>query len=196
MKKLAIISAIVLGGIFYNTANAQVRLNVGFRFGVPHMYAPPRVAVEASAPAVCNEEVNYGGDDDYYYLPDVNAYYSIPEQCYYYNDGGEWVSAAYLPGYRDFDWRNARRFEVRAARPYLNDNFYRTRFGGEANRGYVNSYRAEGEWNNRNYANNYRVEDRSRERFDNRYHDMDNHRGFNQGNYGGRERFDHDGYRH
>lgn len=197
MKRLAIISAIVLSGMFYNTASAQVRLHLGIRFGVPHVYVPPRVAVVASTPAVYNEDVNYAdNDDDYYYLPDVGAYYSVPEQCYYYNNGDAWVSAAYLPGYHNFDWRNARRFEVHASRPYMNDNFYRTKFGGAADRGYVNTYRGNDGWNGRSYADNYRVEGRMHEDYNNRSQGMENHRGFNQGNYGGRERFGHDNYRH
>lgn len=193
MKRLAIISAIVLSGIFYNTASAQVRLHLGIHFGVPHVYVPPRVAVVASTP-VYNDAVNYADDDDYYYLPDVGAYYSVPEQCYYYNNGEAWVSAAYLPGYRDFDWRSARRFEVRADRPYMHDDFYRARFGGVVNRGYVNSYRTDGGWNGRNYADNNRAEGRMREGFNNRPQQIESHRGY-QGNYGGRESFDHGGYR-
>jgi len=117
MKKLTILSAIAMSGLIYSTANAQMSIRVGLHFGTP-------VAVR-TAP-IYNEPA-----DDYYYLPDVDAYYSVSEQCYYYFDGDNWVSAAFLPGeYRDYDWRTARRFEVKASRPYMHDEIYRSRYNG------------------------------------------------------------------
>lgn len=152
MKKIALIFAIALGGILYNTADAQIRFHVGIRFGARPVYVPSRVVVAQPSPVAYTEPADYDGDDDFYYLPDADAYYSIPERCYYYNDGGAWVSSAYLPdAYRNFDWRNARRFEVRAPRPYLHNDYYRAKFNGRDfnehwnersydHRGYVNSY--------------------------------------------------------
>lgn len=124
MKKLTILSAIAMSGLIYSTANAQMSIRVGLHFGTP-------VAVR-TAP-VYNEPVgvSYDGDDDYYYLPDVDAYYSVSEQCYYYFDGDSWISAAFLPGeYRDYDWRTARRYEVKAPRPYMHDEIYRSKYNG------------------------------------------------------------------
>jgi hypothetical protein len=129
MKKLLILSAIAISGLVYKTADAQVGVRVGLNFGAP-VYPRHRVVVEEpvySEPA----PVVYNNYDDYYYLPDVNAYYNVNRQCYYYNDGNRWVAAAYLPGaYRDYDWRNERRFEVRASRPYMRNDFYRARYNG------------------------------------------------------------------
>ncbi len=124
MKKLIILSAIAISGLIYNTANAQIRIHVGFGFATqPVVYAPaPVVEHVYEQPAYYN---------DYYYLPDVDAYYSVNEQCYYYYDGDNWISAAYLPGeYRDYDWRSVRRYEVRAPHPYLHDDIYRSRYNG------------------------------------------------------------------
>jgi hypothetical protein len=130
MKKLFILSAIALSGLIYNTANAQLRIHLSLGFA-------PRVAVVDAppppAPAVCddNATADYDPADDYYYLPDVNAYYNVNDQCYYYNDGDEWVSAAYLPGdYYGYDWRAARHYEVRAPRPFMHNDFYMNRFHG------------------------------------------------------------------
>ncbi len=145
MKKIVLISAIVFSGLYYNTANAQIRVHLGLNFSPRPVYVPERVVVQQ--PVEYTEPANYDGDEDYYYLPDVDAYYSVTEQCYYYNDGDQWVSAAYLPGaYRDYDWRASRRFEVRAPRPFMHNDYYRTRFGGTA---------FNGRWdrdNNREYA--------------------------------------------
>lgn len=123
MKKLTILSAIAMSGLIYSTANAQMSIRVGLHFGTP---VAVRTAPVYNEPA----SVNYDADD-YYYLPDVGAYYSVNEECYYYFDGDSWISAAYLPGeYRDYDWRTARRFEVRAPRPYMHDEIYRSKYNG------------------------------------------------------------------
>jgi len=141
MKKLIILSAIALSSLIYNTADAQIGIRVGFHFGPRRVYAAPAVVEQAPVYA--------DNDDDYYYLPDVDAYYSVNEQCYYYFDGDNWISAAYLPGeYRDYDWRSARRFEVREARPYLRDDVYRSRYHGN-----IGNWARNYNYNRSGYAN-------------------------------------------
>jgi len=200
MKRIALISAIAISGLLFNNkADAQVRIHLGLNFAPrPVVYtAPARVVVDQSAD-YC-EPTNYDGDEDYYYLPEVDAYYSVPEQCYYYNDGGQWVTAEYLPGaYRDYDWRSARRYEVRAPRPFMHASYYRTRYSGVAfnghwdrgyDRGYVNSYRGDRDhfngndrrYDNHNWGGDNRRFDRGRDQhFDNRFqqnHNFDRGRG-------------------
>ncbi len=166
MKKLAIISAIALSGLLYNTASAQIRIHLGLHFNPRPIYVPARVVVQ-DQPVAYTEPANYDGDEDYYYLPDVDSYYSVTDQCYYYNDGSNWVSAAYLPGaYRDFDWRNARRFEVRAPRPFMHNDYYRARYNGVAfnghwDRGYNPGYVTASHFNHDQFRNDDH-------RFDNR----------------------------
>ncbi|MDP9047096.1 MAG: hypothetical protein M3N14_03105, partial [Bacteroidota bacterium] len=163
MKKLTILSAIALSGLLCKTADAQIGIHLGFHFGTP-VYTHQRVVVQEPVYSEPAAEV-YNSGDDYYYLPDVDAYYSVNEECYYYNDGENWISAAYLPGaYRDYDWRSERRYEVRSPRPYMHDDIYRSRYNGRAvaefrnhNGGYVNAERN----NNYGYRNN-------EQRFDNR----------------------------
>lgn len=136
MKKIYLLSAMVLAGLFANKAQAQISVHIGFNVPVRPVYAPqPQV--------IYNDD--FDDSDDYYYLPEVEAYYSVPLQCYFYNDGNRWVRAQYLPGaYRNYDWRSARRFEIRGRRPYMNHDAYRGRWGGNPNRG---------DWNRRD--NNY-----------------------------------------
>jgi len=123
MKKIALISAIALSGLFCSNANAQI-LQIGLNLGghrpvIEALLATPHVAI------------NYSNADEYYYLPDIDAYYCIPEKVYYYNNGVNWVQAARLPGiYSDYDWRNARHYEVHARRPFLNADVYRERYNG------------------------------------------------------------------
>jgi len=157
MKKLLLISAIAMSGIFYNTASAQIRVHFGIQL------TPRPVYVSAPAPVVYSQPAAYEDNDDYYYLPDVDAYYNVGEQCYYYNNGGSWVSAAYLPGaYRNYDWRAARRYEIRASRPYMRADFYRSRYNGAA---------FAGRWNDRNNDRHYVTAYHEDHRFDNRGYD-------------------------
>lgn len=174
MKKLIILSTILMSGLGFNAAHAQVgiRVNVNLGGGPVYVPAPPPPPRQV----IINEPVY----DDYYYLPEVEAYYSVGERCYYYNDGGRWISAAYLPGYyRDHDWRSFRKFEVRTNRPYLRHDVYRGRFGGYVNRGdfYARAYPNRGYDYNRGRQQN---DNRGWDRRDNR-NDYD--RGRDQGGY-------------
>ena len=165
MRKLILLSAIAAGSLLSTTANAQIGVSIGVNFGS----RAPIVHVPVATPPIAYDAYY----NDYYYLPDVGAYYSVSERAYYYNNGGRWMSAAYLPGYRNYDWRTARRFEVHANRPYLNHNYYSSRYG--AGRG--------------NYTNN-RNDNRGNDRFNNRDNDRfdrnDNRgrgqQGFDRGN--------------
>ncbi|WP_259069669.1 hypothetical protein HDF24_16160 [Mucilaginibacter sp. X4EP1] len=198
MKKLIILSAITMSGLFYNTANAQIRVHLGFGFGprrVIYTTAPVVVeqapVYEQSAPVYNeNAQVYDNNNDDYYYLPDVGAYYDVTAQCYYYNDGANWVSAAYLPGeYRSYDWRNARRFEVRASRPYLHDDFYRSRFNGRETNAFANNNynrNRDEHFDNRNQGYNEHFDNHRQEAF-NRPVYQNNAREW--GNRGGNEHF-------
>jgi hypothetical protein len=146
MKKITIISAIALSGLFYSNANAQL-LQIGLHLGGGR----PVIQAALVTPSVA---VSYSNADQYYYMPEIDAYYSPYEKVYYYNDGGRWVSNAYLPGeYRNYDWRTARRYEVRAHRPYLNADVYREKYRGNAR-----------DWNRRDD----RFDNRRDDRFDNR----------------------------
>lgn len=177
MKKIALISAIALSSLLFNSAKAQIRVHLGIHFASRPVYVPERVVVAQPAPDEYSEPSNYDGDEDYYYLPEVDAYYSIPEQCYYYNDGGSWVSAAYLPGaYRNYDWRVARRFEVHAHRPFMHNDYYRTRYNGVAFNGRWDRSYSRGYAGNNHYNHvQYRRDDR---RFDNRNQHMNQSRNF------------------
>jgi hypothetical protein len=115
MKKLILVSAIAMSGLMYQTANAQIGIHLNVNLGLRPVVVAPVPVVQAG----------------YYYLPDVEAYYSVSEHCYYYQDGGSWISAAYLPGsYHNYDWQHARHFAVNEARPYLHNDVYRARYGG------------------------------------------------------------------
>jgi len=159
MKKLMILSAIAVSGLVAQSANAQIGFHISLHLGTP-VYAAP-------APVY--------NDDDYYYLPDVEAYYSVRQNCYYYNDGYNWVSAAYLPGaYRNYDWHYARRIEVKEARPYMRNEVYRARYGGVEHRN----------WNYRDEHDNRMYADRDHDHYRGHDGDHDQNRGYADHNNG------------
>jgi len=197
MKKLIILSAIAASGLFYaKTADAQISIHVGLNIPVRHVYVPaPQPVVVQETPAYDDDNVPASYDDDYYYLPEVEAYYSVPRHCYYYNDGSSWVTAAYLPGaYRNYNWRSAVRYEVRSPRPYMHHDFYRSRWGGYAggranwghrfdnryNGGYAYSSRDNRGWDRVNYGRGNWGGNQN----DNRGWNRGNH---DRGNWGGRD---------
>lgn len=161
----------MLGGLGIKNADAQFGIRIHLNLGTRPVYAPAPQPVDVDDQPVYN-------DDDYYYLPDVEAYYSVSGNCYYYQDGDRWISAAYLPGrYHDYDWRNARRYEIHASRPFMHHDVYRGRFGGYTNRNdyYARAYPNRGGFNN----------DRGRD------HDQYDNRGsWNNQNRGGYNRGD------
>ena len=175
MKKLMLMLAIALVSLMFTSAKAQVHVGIGLHFGGYPVYAPAPVVVR-QVPVYdeddrCYRRDNEDEDDDddhhhchhnysynyypsndysyndYYYLPDAEAYYNVGRHCYYYNNGGAWVSATYLPGvYHNYSWRTARRYQIHAYRPYMHDVVYRERFGG---------YGGHHNWNNRNHGYGY-----------------------------------------
>jgi hypothetical protein len=71
-------------------------------------------------------------DVDYYYLPDVEAYYDIRATQFIYFNGGRWTRSRYLPGqYRNYDLYNGYKVvlnDYHGSRPYSNYRNDRVRY--------------------------------------------------------------------
>lgn len=60
---------------------------------------------------------------DYYYLPDVESYYSVPKQQYVYQDAGSWVYAKNLPSkYSNYDVYKGYKVVLNEPEPFLHFN--------------------------------------------------------------------------
>lgn len=95
-----------------STLHAQIRVNIGFNLGSQPAWGPT-------------------GYDyvDYYYLPDIDVYYSVPQHRYYYNNRGRWISSAYLPArYHSYNFYNSYKVVVNERDPWRNDNAYRQKY--------------------------------------------------------------------
>ena len=104
----------MIAGFIYNNASAQVRVNVNLNIGSQPAWGPT-------------------GYDyvDYYYMPDIDVYYNVPQRQYVYLDGGRWLFAASLPArYRNYDIYRGYKVVVNEPRPYLRAPYYRDRYAG------------------------------------------------------------------
>jgi hypothetical protein len=107
---------------------------------------------------------------DYYYLPDVEAYYYVPRRQFIYMDAGRWVFAANLPARcGNYDLYSGYKVVINGARPY--DHFYDHRAQYARYRG----------WNNRQECiRDYRGP-RQGGGYDNRGRGRDNDRNYGRG---------------
>ncbi|MFV8326529.1 hypothetical protein [Flavobacterium sp. ZS1P14] len=84
MKTLKLI---VVGIILFASGAIHAQVSVNVNIGTPPLWGP----------------VGYS-NVDYYYLPDVEAYYDIRASQFIYFGGGQWTRSRYLPGpYRNYD---------------------------------------------------------------------------------------------
>lgn len=66
---------------------------------------------------------------EYYYLPEIEAYYYVPRHRYVYLEGDRWVSRSYLPPrYRDYDLYHGRKVVINEPHPYWRHHEYRERY--------------------------------------------------------------------
>jgi hypothetical protein len=66
---------------------------------------------------------------DYYYLPEINSYYSVSDRQYYYRDGTNWTHASSLPtSYRSHDLYHSYKVVVNEDRPYQNNIVHQEKY--------------------------------------------------------------------
>ncbi|WP_343670608.1 hypothetical protein [Chitinophaga sp.] len=114
MKKIVLITCLVaIGSIYGYKADAQVRFNVNVNIGSQPVWGP----------------VGYDYAE-YYYMPDIDAYYYIPERQFIYLEGSRWVFAPALPPRFHYDLYRGYKVVVNEPRPYLHPGVYRERYAG------------------------------------------------------------------
>ena len=112
MKKLFLLVAIVFGALGSRVTEAQVSFSVNI--GVQPVWGP----------------VGYD-HADYYYMPDIDAYYDVPARVFVYQEGGVWVRRTSLPpAYAGFDLYHGYKVVVNEPNPWLRHNVYHDRYIG------------------------------------------------------------------
>jgi len=116
MKKLFFIAVIFLScGVKFAGAQVSIRLNIG------------------SQPEWGPVGYDYAG---YYYLPDIDTYYSVADHQYIYYQNNGWVRTAYLPPrYQNYDVYHGYKVVINDRDPWLRNNVYRTRYAVYKGRG-------------------------------------------------------------
>ena len=99
---------------------------------------------------------------DYYYLPDVDAYYNVPSKEYIYQNNGSWVWRKTLPSrYSNYDLYSAYKVVMNTPKPYLSHQTHIREYSKYKN------YRGK-QLNLRDSRNNRPVNPRNNNRPDNR----------------------------
>ena len=103
MKRLMLVTLVALSIFAITPAHAQVNVNVNI--GTQPVWGPT------------------GYDHvDYYYIPDIDAYYYVSKKQYVYREGNNWVFKKTLPPqYKDFDVYKNYKVVVNEKRPWLRD---------------------------------------------------------------------------
>ncbi len=73
---------------------------------------------------------------DYYYLPDVESYYSVPKKQFVYLNNGNWVFNNALPAnYSNYNLYNGYKVVVNGDRPYQNFKTHKVNYAKYKNSG-------------------------------------------------------------
>jgi hypothetical protein len=110
MKKLILLFALYTSGLLCVTTFAQVTFRVNI--ATQPIWGPA------------------GYDHvEYYYLPDIEAYYYVPRHKFIYEENGRWISRSNLPPrYRGHDLYNTRKVVINEPKPYLRHQDYRAKY--------------------------------------------------------------------
>ena len=109
-KTIVFIAALIMLTCAY--ASAQVHLNVSVNIGQQPVWGP----------------VGYDYAE-YYYLPDIETYYYVPQHVFIYKVRGHWRRSASLPTrYRDYDLYHSYKVVLNEPTPYRYHDRYRTQY--------------------------------------------------------------------
>jgi hypothetical protein len=110
MKRLVLIAVVIMSIMTCERLEAQVRVNINI--GSQPVWGP-------------------AGYDyvEYYYLPDIDAYYYVPRRQFIYLSGDRWIFSASLPPrYRGYNLYSGYKVVLNEPRPYLHGDIYRERY--------------------------------------------------------------------
>ena|ERR1700761_4289906 len=111
MKKILFTAAIIFAGLTVKQADAQVHFNVGINIGAQPEWGP----------------VGYD-HADYYYMPDIDAYYDVPAHQYVYYENNVWVHNRVLPERYHFDRYHSYKVVVNQRNPWEHHEVIRARY--------------------------------------------------------------------
>jgi len=112
MKKLIFTTAILCGCLLFKTADAQVSVSAGVNIGVQPDWGP----------------VGYD-NAQYYYMPEIGAYYDVPAHMYVYRENNVWIHRGVLPPrFGNFDRYRSYKAVINERNPWERDDQFRARY--------------------------------------------------------------------
>ena len=164
MNKIILLLALMLTGFLSKSAQAQVDFRVNI--STQPIWGP----------------VGYD-HVEYYYLPDIQAYYYVPTHKYVYEENGRWISRSHLPRrYGNYDMYGGRKVVMNEDRPYMRHRENMERYGHHerSNQQSIRDSRESRYFENRNHPQHHAWKrDQRNER---RNHGHENNNGNEHGN--------------
>lgn len=100
MKKVLLTLLVVIG---FMSSRSSAQINVNVNIGSQPLWGP----------------VGYD-HVDYYYLPEIESYYYVPQKQFVYLNNGNWAFSNSLPsGYRNYNLYNGYKVVVNSPKPYM-----------------------------------------------------------------------------
>ena len=170
---------IALGIILFASSTIHAQISVSLNIGTAPNWGP----------------VGYA-EAEYYYLPDVEAYYDVRATQFIYFGGGRWIRSRYLPNqYRNYDLYGGYKVvlnDYHGSRPYTNFRnhkvkYYRGYHGREQrNIGYHDDRRDYDNERENNYRRDYDNDDDDRKEYK-KHDNRNNGNGHGKGKGHGRD---------
>ncbi|MES2279375.1 MAG: hypothetical protein V4592_25310 [Bacteroidota bacterium] len=171
MKKILFTAVLLISCLSFRIADAQIGFRLNLNIGTQPEWGPT------------------GYDHvDYYYMPDVDAYYDVPTHQYVYFENNVWVHRTYLPArYRGYDVYNGYKVVVNRPNPWLRHTYYHNTYAKYKGRGGQSIIRDSRDVKYRQHwtGNNGRGPDRGPGRGPDRGPGRGPDRGHDNGNHGG-----------
>lgn len=112
MKRVMILTTLLVSIFYTDNIMAQLHVNFDVNIGKQPVWGP--VGYEHA---------------EYYYLPEIEAYYCIPKRKFVFQDGGDWRFASVLPErYGNYDMNRAYKVVINDPRPYFSHAYYREKY--------------------------------------------------------------------
>lgn len=129
------------------------------------------LSVQAQAQVKVNVNINLQPDwgpsgydyVEYYYIPDIDMYYSVPHRKYVYRSGGNWIWVTTLPSYcRNYNIRTGYKVVVNEKNPFAHHEMHKKNYGKYKNhhgkqkniKGNHHNYKSPGKYHNPGKGNN------------------------------------------
>jgi len=112
MKKLTVLAILFFSIAIHQQTNAQIKFSLNLNLGSQPAWGP----------------VGYD-HVDYYYMPDIDAYYNVPQRQFVYMERNRWVFSSELPArYHGYNLYSGYKVVVNEPRPYLHADVYRAKY--------------------------------------------------------------------